>query len=173
MNIFLFNAELLSERQSSNDLKLGTWTLSLCLKKQKDVVKHYLYEENIDICWVQDTELESDYFITLCHFPVWTRNFFIRYKNWHLPEPTSSEVKRQSTNPAIQVQFSVAQQMDISFASVAEKICDFDLFRKFLCEHKKLSNAIYSESGLYTLSLSEREHSQNKSVLWHLTDVVI
>ena len=46
------------------------------------------------------------------------------------PGPASSEGERPSTNPVIRVRFSMAQQMDISFASVAENISDFDLFGK-------------------------------------------
>ena len=66
-----------------------------------------------------------------------------------------AEEERPSTNPAILVWFSLAQQMDISFASVAEKYTRLWFIQKNFSMNatNRATPSTGGKSGLYTLSL--------------------
>ena len=48
--------------------KIGTWNLCQGLANKKDLVKEVLLKEKIDICCVQETDITSDYPISLLMF---------------------------------------------------------------------------------------------------------
>ena len=50
-----------NENMDSQLLKIATLNLCLGLKYKKDLVKNYLYSEEIDILAVQETEIEKDF----------------------------------------------------------------------------------------------------------------
>ena len=50
-------------------LKIATWNLCLGLASKKNLVKHYIIENEIDICCLQETELQNDLPNNLLSFP--------------------------------------------------------------------------------------------------------
>ena len=44
-----------------NDLKIGTWNLCLGLPNKKDIVTNYLNDNKIDLCCLQETEVQADF----------------------------------------------------------------------------------------------------------------
>ena len=42
-------------------IKIGTWNLCLGLPNKKDIVTRYLKENNVDVCCLQETEVQLDF----------------------------------------------------------------------------------------------------------------
>ena len=53
----------------TSKLKLATWNLCLGLGSKKDLVKHYILENNIQVCCIQETELMVNLDVNLLTFP--------------------------------------------------------------------------------------------------------
>ena len=68
MSMFLqmFIRERMSQTPSQvimvvNDLKIGTWNLCLGLPNKKDIVTNYLNDNKIDLCCLQETEVQMGF----------------------------------------------------------------------------------------------------------------
>ena len=44
-----------------SQIKIGTWNLCLGLANKKDIVTRYLKENNVGVCCLQETEVQSDF----------------------------------------------------------------------------------------------------------------
>ena len=51
-----------------SNIKIATWNLCLGLKSKKDYVSKVIIDENIDICCLQETDLEPNYPTNLLSF---------------------------------------------------------------------------------------------------------
>jgi exonuclease III len=50
-------------------IKIGTWNLCLGLGSKKDLVQRYIQENNLDVCCVQETEIDKNFNEELLTFP--------------------------------------------------------------------------------------------------------
>ena len=45
----------------TSNLKIGTWNLCLGLPNKKDIVADYLKMSNVNVCCLQETEVQTDF----------------------------------------------------------------------------------------------------------------
>lgn len=53
----------------ASNIRISTWNLCLGLGSKKDLVKNYILDNKIDICCVQETEIDTNFDVRLLTFP--------------------------------------------------------------------------------------------------------
>jgi exonuclease III len=69
-----------------SNIKIATWNLCLGLGSKKDLVQKYILENNIDICCVQETEIDNNFMRNFSR----SRGIQLRWKKTTLKEGLQS-----------------------------------------------------------------------------------